>query len=84
MTLRTNRIVTMIVMDVLLLVEITFAFWKASKGEDFSESFIITYAPMFIPTVTYFMWRLRRINTRIAAEETALESGIVLEAQAGA
>ncbi len=81
MTLRTNKIVTMIVMDVLLLVEITFAFWKASRGEDFSESFIYTYAPMFIPTVTYFMWRLRRINNRIAAEEAAHDVVGGLEAE---
>lgn len=80
MTLRTNKILTMIVMDVLLLVEITFAFWRASRGEDFSESFITIYAPMFIPTVTFFMWRLRRLNKRIAAEEEAAETAAVPEA----
>lgn len=80
MTLRTNKILTMIVMDIFLIVEITFSFWKASRGEDFSESFIFTYAPMFIPTVTFFMWRLRRLNKRIAAEEEAAAMTVAPEA----
>lgn len=74
MTLRTQRFLTMIVMDVVLLTELCWSIWRASSAEDFSQGFLYLYVPMFLPTVTFFIWRLRRLNKRLAAEETAQEA----------
>ncbi len=74
MTLRMQKILTMIVMDVVLLTELCWSIWRASTAEDFSHSFLTLYVPMFLPTVTLFIWRLRHLNKRIASEETALQA----------
>ncbi len=53
--------ILLIVMDVLLLAELAFTFYRCSvAGGDLSETFLRTYVPMFIPTLVVFIYFVRK------------------------
>ncbi|EPR41592.1 hypothetical protein dsx2_3111 [Desulfovibrio sp. X2] len=71
MSLRTRKIVTLLAMDAALAAELAYGFYSGFHGEDFSQSFLHAYLPVFLPTIIGFMWTLRRLNKKIAAEDEA-------------
>ena len=72
-----KRAVTLIVMDVLIVVELTYAFAKCfSTPDDFSETFLRCYVPLFVPTIVIafiILGRIKRLEARDleAAEQQA-------------
>lgn len=80
MSLSAKRTVTLIIMDILILAELTYAFSQCftTKG-DFSETFLSCYVPLFIPTMVIAFIVLRRIKRREAAEAALEDAGAVAE-----
>jgi hypothetical protein len=76
-----KRAVTLIVMDILIVAELTYAFSKCfTTTADFSETFLTTYVPVFLPTVIVafvVLWRIKRLEARdMAAAETAAQPAV--------
>jgi len=60
-SLNARQKILLIVMDVLLLTELAFTFYRCGAvGGDISETFLRTYVPMFIPTIVIFIYLVRR------------------------
>ncbi len=79
-----RRAITLITMDILIVAELTYAFSKClGTTDDFSETFLRAYVPLFVPTIIVAFVALRRIKKREARElaeaEAAGEPRTVLE-----
>ncbi|WP_029459972.1 hypothetical protein [Solidesulfovibrio alcoholivorans] len=70
-----RRAVVLITMDVLIVVELTYAFSKCFSGTgDFSETFLKAYVPLFAPTIIGAFILLGRIKRRERREAAAAEA----------
>ncbi len=77
--LNARQKILLITMDVLLLAELAFAFYRCHVvGGDISETFLRTYVPMFVPTLVVFVYFVRKSrNPRPAdAADPATAAGI--------
>lgn len=76
MSLSTKRAIVLICMDVCIVAELTYAFSRCffTKG-DFSETFLVSYVPLFVPTMIVAFYFLRRIKKQERAAMQAMESG---------
>ncbi len=76
-----KRIVTLIIMDILIVAELTYAFARCfTTSNDFSETFLASYVPLFVPTIVISFFVLRRIKRQEAALLPDAEaSGAVVE-----
>lgn len=69
-----KRAVTLIVMDILIVVELTYAFSRSfATTDDFSETFLRNYVPFFVPTIIIAFVILRRIK-RLEARDMDAET----------
>jgi len=78
LSLSAKRTVTLVTMDVLLFVEITYAFYRSFHTTgDFSETFLHCYVPVFIPTIlvsfVILHW-IKRKERAVAARATSPEA----------
>ena len=78
---QSKRFVTLLIMDILLIAELTLALNKAmNTTDDFSAVFLHTYIPLFFPTVAVFFFILRKLKNKATAEAAA-EAGIQAQAR---
>lgn len=76
MTLSTKRAVVLICMDICIVAELTYAFSRCFFTKaDFSETFLVSYVPLFVPTMIVAFYFLRRIKKQEQAAQHAAELG---------
>ncbi len=73
-----KRIMTLIGMDVLLVAELAYAFYRGfTTTADFSETFLTAYVPLFAPTVLVSFALLQWFKRREAAAQATSDPGAV-------
>jgi hypothetical protein len=74
LSLSAKRTITLIIMDILIVAELTYTFSKCfSTKADFSETFLNSYVPLFVPTMVVALFILWRIKRREKAALLAME-----------